>query len=133
MKNLIATAALCVSISSVAIALPAEADVFIGGTVRLGDTGVVLQYGSIDPYRTNYYPAYSYPYTDYYGRHPYSNYGRRYPYTYYSYPAYRYPARVYAPRVYVAPYPTYVVPNYSRPSYYDRSLYDNYYRPGYYR
>jgi hypothetical protein len=121
MKNLIATAALCVGISSIAIALPAEADVFVGGTVRLGDTGVVLQYGSIAPYRT-YYPAYSYPYP---------NYARRYPYTYHSYPTYKYPARVYSPRAYIVPYPTYVVPRYSRPSYYDYSLYNRYYSPGY--
>jgi hypothetical protein len=121
MKKLLSTVALVVGLTSSAIALPAQADVVIGGTVRVGNTDVYLQYGSSSPY-SNYYPGY---YHD-----PYTTYYRRDPYRYNSYPAYNYPARVYAPRVYVVPAPTYVVPRYRyrNPGYYHRS-YRNYYRP----
>jgi hypothetical protein len=92
----------------------------IGGTVRVGNTDVYLQYGSSSPDSNYYYPGYS--------PDPYTTYYRRDPYTYGAYPAYIYPPRVYTPRVYVVPAPAYIVPRYSRPGYYHHS-YRNYYRP----
>ena len=129
MKKLLSTVALLVGITSITIALPAAADVVVGGTVRVGNTDVSLQYGSSSSYPNYNYPVYSPdPYTTYYGRDPYTNYVYRDPYSYNSYPFYNYPARVYAPRVYVVPSTTYIVPRYSVPGYYRRS-YRNYYRP----
>jgi hypothetical protein len=131
MKKLLSSVAVIVGMTSTAIpfgilpaALPAQADVVVGGTVRVGNTDVYLQYGSSSPYSNYNYPAYSLnPYTTYYRRDPYTNYVDRDPYSYNSYPAYNYPARVY-----VVPAPTYIVPRYrySVPGYYHR----NYYRPG---
>lgn len=120
MKNLLSSVALIVGMASTTIALPAQADVVVGGTVRVGNTDVYLQYGSSSPYSNYNYSTYS--------PDPYTNYYRRDPYSYNSYPAYNYPARVYAPRVYVVPAPTYLVPRYRGPGYYRHSD-RNYYRP----
>jgi hypothetical protein len=116
MKKLLSSVAVIVGLTSTTIALPAKADVVIGGTVRVGNTDLYLKYGSSSPYSNYYYPGYS--------PDPYTTYYRRDPYTYGAYPAYVYP-----PRVYVVPAPTYIVPRYRVPGYYHRS-YRNYYRPG---
>jgi hypothetical protein len=122
MKKLLSTVALVAGLTSTAIALPAQADVVVGGTVRVGNTDVYLQYGSSSPYSNNYYyPGYS--------PDPYTTHYRRDPYSYNSYPAYNYPARVYAPRVYVVPAPTYIIPRYRVPGYYHHRSNRNYYRP----